>query len=47
MDYIHYDLNILIILFINILIVKIYMVEANYAGEQLGSGKFLIYLWQK
>lgn len=47
MDYIINALYFSIFLFIYILIVKIFMWVANYVGEQLGFGKFLIYLWQK
>ncbi|MCB2307261.1 hypothetical protein LGL08_10220 [Clostridium estertheticum] len=47
MDYIHYALDILIGIFIIIVITKIYMMAANYVGEQLRLGKFLIYLWRK
>ncbi len=44
MDYI---LNILIGIFVIIVIVKIYMVVANYVGEQLCLGKFIEYLLKK
>ncbi|MBX4271955.1 hypothetical protein [Clostridium estertheticum] len=47
MGYIHYALNILISIFIIIVITKIYMMVANYVGEQLRLGKFFIYLWRK
>jgi hypothetical protein len=47
MDYIHYVLNISIVLVIVIVITKICMVVAAYVGEQLGVGKFLINLWRK
>lgn len=47
MDYIHYALNFLIVLFFYMVIMKIYMGIANYVGEQLGIGKFIIYLWGK
>ena len=47
MDYIYYALGISIGLFIYIIITKVYMMIANYVGEQLGIGKFLIYLWGK
>ncbi|MCY6354406.1 hypothetical protein [Clostridium sp. ZS2-4] len=47
MDYIQYVLKILSVLFIYIVIIKIYMVVANYVGEKLGIGKFFIYLCKK
>ena len=47
MDYIYYVFNLLIVLFVYIVIMKIYMKVANYIGEQLGIGKFLIFLWRK
>lgn len=47
MDYIHYILRILSVLFICIVIVKIYIGVTTYVGEQLGIRKFFIYLWQK
>jgi len=47
MDYIHYAFNILIVIVIVIGIVKICMWAANYVGEKLGVGKFIINLWQK
>lgn len=47
MNYIHYALDLLSILFIYIAITKIYMVVANYIGEKLGFGKFFMHLWEK
>ncbi|WP_187296217.1 hypothetical protein [Tepidibacter mesophilus] len=47
MDYIYYALNLLMVLFIFIAITRIYMRIAGYIGEQLGFGKFFIYLWKK
>lgn len=47
MDYIYYALNVSLVLFIVIVIMKIYMVVAAYVGEQLGIGKFIIYLWRR
>lgn len=47
MDYIHYALSVLIVLFIYIAITKFYMLVANYIGEHLGFGKFFMYLWRK
>lgn len=47
MEYIHYALDFLSILFIYIVIIKIYMVIANYIGEKLGLGKFFMNLWEK
>ncbi|TCO68881.1 hypothetical protein [Marinisporobacter balticus] len=44
MDYLQYALKVLSVLFIYIVIMKIYMGVANYVGEQLGLGKFLIHL---
>ena len=47
MDYIRYALSFLIVLFIYIAITKICMWMANSVGEQIGLGKFLIYLSRK
>ncbi|MBB6218149.1 Ca2+/Na+ antiporter [Anaerosolibacter carboniphilus] len=47
MDYVQYVLNILIVLFVYIVIVKIYMEVANYVGERLGIGQFVIGLCKK
>ncbi|MFT5875006.1 MAG: hypothetical protein ACI8WT_003986 [Clostridium sp.] len=47
MEYINYILNILIVIFYYIIIVLIIRVVANYIGEKLGIGKFLINLWRK
>ena len=47
MDYIYYDLALLVELFICIVIIQIYMKVTSYIGEQLGVSKFFIYLWQK
>lgn len=40
MDYVKYVLNILAVLFIVIVITKVWMVIANYISEQFGIGKF-------
>ncbi len=47
MDYIQYVLGVLSVIFMFIVIMKIYMGVANYVGKKLGIGKSLIYLWQK
>lgn len=47
MDFIYYTLKVLMLLFIFIVIIKICVGIANYIGEQLGFGKFFIYLWGK
>ena len=47
MGYIQYILRILIATFGAIFIMRIYMVAANYVGEQLGIGKALISIWRK
>lgn len=47
MDYIRYTLNFLIVLFIFMVIIRIYMEVASYIGKQLGFGKFFMYLCRK
>jgi len=44
MEYIYYALKISMGLLVFFEIIKIFMVVANYVGEQLGVGKFFIYL---
>ena len=45
--YIHFALNILIVIILVVVIIRISTVVANYVGEQLGIGKFIINLWNK
>ena len=47
MDYIYYAFNMLIVIVIVIINVKIFMSVANYVGERIGIGKFLMYLFGK
>jgi len=47
MDYIKFALAVLYVIGIYIGITKICMWVANYVGEKLGVGKFLIYLFRK
>ena len=47
MEYIYNAFDILMAIVASIITVKIYMLVANYIGEQIGIGKFLIYLWGK
>jgi len=47
MDYVKYVLNILAVLFIVMVITKIWMVIANYISEQFGIGKFFCKLIMK
>ena len=47
MDYICNAFNILIAIVIFMLTIKIFMLVANFIGERIGIGKFLIYLWGK
>ncbi|MBM7870912.1 hypothetical protein JOC70_002406 [Clostridium pascui] len=47
MDYIQYILNFLAILFIYIVITKVYMTVANYVGKHLGFGKLFMLLLER
>jgi hypothetical protein len=47
MDIIKFVLGVLFGLFILIAITRIIMEVANHVGEQLGFGKFFLYLWRK
>jgi len=47
MDYVKYVLNILAVLFIVMVITKIWMVIAKYISEQFGIGKFFCKLIMK
>ena len=44
---IKFVLGVLFVLFIYIIITKIFMEVANYVGEKLGFAKFFKYLWRK
>ena len=47
MNYIEYILKMVMATFGAIFIMRIYMIIANYIGEQLGIGKALKALWRK
>jgi hypothetical protein len=47
MDYIYFAFNMLIVIVIVMINVKICMLVANFIGERIGIGKFLIYLCGK
>jgi|GEM_PF-3265593 len=47
MDYIENILRFLIVIFVVIVITRIYMRVAAYVGAQFGMGKFIIALMQK
>lgn len=47
MGIINYVLKILAVVFIFIVVTKIFMVIANYIGEQLGFGKVFENLWKR
>jgi uncharacterized membrane protein YwzB len=47
MDYVYNAFDILIVIVMVMISVKLCMLVANYIGERIGIGKFLIYLWGK
>jgi hypothetical protein len=47
MELIDFVIRVIIVIFAYIAITKIYRYVANLVGEQLGFGKFIIYLWRK
>ena len=47
MEYIYYAVNIFFVIVIYIAIAKVCLWVANYIGEKLGVGKFIIHLWRK
>lgn len=47
MDFIHFILKVLALLFMVIAIIRVYMAVAAYIGESFGFGKAFQYLWEK
>lgn len=47
MGLIQFAMNFTILIFINLLIIKLFMIVAKYIGEKLGFAKKLKYLWIK